>query len=936
VRKTAKNLEGMNENSTDIWKDTIVQKYENRPNDLENVNLADFVSKYYKANDRKYKLRAIPKIIRSTHYELSDLSNFKREMVLLFVPFKNEELDILDNNAFLKIYEDNEALILQRRKEYESNIDIQKTMEICKQMCIELDEESESREKLEEYRRSQLVHDDFLTENTDDIQVACMEKMSSVVRKRENVMSSAEYCEAMRLTNKEQREIILEAIHRMVNRNITEPLQIFFTGPAGCGKTFTLKLLMETYNRFSLQHNSIYNAYVSCASTGKAAVAIHGTTVHSAFKITLSRVENYLNIETLNAYRNSFRNVCAIFVDEVSMIGAELLQIVNSRLQQITMQFDKPFGGMDIIFCGDLRQLPPVMATPIYRRLKTSINGEILWHSLKFYPLTQVMRQKDQMFSSILTKIGDGEKLTDVEVQTIESRFVDKDEAIQKHPDAVRLFLRNASVKDYNNKALHNERTIEVIAEDIYCGYKNNEQLVSMRTKLHKMTVTETNGLPYMLKVLLNKSYMITTNIDVVDGLANGAIGTLKCIELDEDDTTVKHLWLDFNNDKIGRLMKLKCLPYVVSNKLNRRWVPIAKRSSSITFKSRMLKCKRIQFPLVEACALTIHKSQGGTFTEVVYDYEKSHEQQLVYVALSRVTSLNGLHLTNPNDDFTFHHGCGKLNKELKTEFQRLQKHRLSTVSEHCRMFLDKTIDLKLLTLNVQNLKAHKEDLETDYVLTQSNIMALSETWLDNGESLNLNGYRCITQFKREDVRAGGVAIYEKENCTLYSTPHILMKFDHNDLLQVHSTTAGSQDCGDICVIETIVNDQKVLLVTVYITPSTNMKDVKFFFLRNLLMYTPKASSMFQEIKERGYDKIPIILSGDFNIDLKKQENQSFVDFMEDSFGLELNSNANISTTRESSCLDAVFTRNLHNIDTTHYITYFSYHKSLLTTSESF
>ena len=121
--------------------------------------------------------------------------------------------------------------------------------------------------------------------NNDYIRMAAMERMSSIVRKRENVMSSEEYCQAMRRTNKEQRDLILEAIHRMYDDGEYKPLQIFFTGPAGCGKTFTMKLLMETYNRFTQTHST------ACASTGVAAAAIHGTTVHSAFRISNSARE---------------------------------------------------------------------------------------------------------------------------------------------------------------------------------------------------------------------------------------------------------------------------------------------------------------------------------------------------------------------------------------------------------------------------------------------------------------------------------------------------------------------------------------------------------------------------------------------------------------------------------------------------------------------
>ena len=77
-------------------------------------------------------------------------------------------------------------------------------------------------------------------------------------------------------------------------------MQVFLTGPAGSGKTFVLNLLMETINRYSEVHNVNYNAFLACASTGKAAALIKGTTVHSAFKI--SRCMPALNIENLRLY----------------------------------------------------------------------------------------------------------------------------------------------------------------------------------------------------------------------------------------------------------------------------------------------------------------------------------------------------------------------------------------------------------------------------------------------------------------------------------------------------------------------------------------------------------------------------------------------------------------------------------------------------------
>lgn len=101
-------------------------------------------------------------------------------------------------------------------------------------------------------------------------------------------MPKQKYCETMRLTNPEQRELFLEIIHRLHDPE-AEPIQIFFTGPAGSGKTFTLKAIIESINRFTQKHNTLMNAYVATASTGKAAAAFDDITVHSAFWIAAVR-----------------------------------------------------------------------------------------------------------------------------------------------------------------------------------------------------------------------------------------------------------------------------------------------------------------------------------------------------------------------------------------------------------------------------------------------------------------------------------------------------------------------------------------------------------------------------------------------------------------------------------------------------------------------
>jgi hypothetical protein len=99
--------------------------------------------------------------------------------------------------------------------------------------------------------------------------------------------------------------------------------------------------------------------------------------------------------------------------------------------------------------------------------------------------------------------------------------------------------------------------------------------------------------------------------------------------------------------------------------------------------------------------------------------------------------------------------------------------------------------------------------------------------------------------------------------------------------------------------------------------------------------FPPKFSEEYSIVPEEGCNTIPIILAGYFNIDLKKKENETFVTYMEETFGLKLMSNPQCSTTRSKSCIDMVFARNVDKLKCADYITYFSYHRPVLSITNS-
>lgn len=161
--------------------------------------------------------------------------------------------------------------------------------------------------------------------------------------------------------------------------------------------------------------------------------------------------------------------------------------------------------------------------------------------------------------------------------------------------------------------------------------------------RLQKKTPVETGGLPHKIIFVNNLPYVITKNIDVLDGIANGNVG--KLMNLEFDDNKLIRVWQKFAH----RIQELNIDRYSVPIKL-------VTTSSPISIHNRNTVIKRTHFPLSAFNASTIHKAQGGTYDEVVYHYEKGHAQDLVYVALIRVTSLNGLFIVSEDGKKKFFH----------------------------------------------------------------------------------------------------------------------------------------------------------------------------------------------------------------------------------------------------------------------------------------
>lgn len=310
---------------------------------------------------------------------------------------------------------------------------------------------------------------------------------------------------------------------------------------------------------------------------------------------------------------------------------------------------------------------------------------------------------------------------------------------------------------------------------------------------------------------------------------------------------------------------------------------------------------------------------------KIVYEYDRRHSQSLLYVALSRVTSIEGLHITTQNNEKIFYHGRRRSSStiDLQEEFKRLSLNKLETINENLVNFINNRKGLSIFTFNCQSLTAHAVDLK-DIVVKNSNVIVLSETWLANEDDVSVLNFNCIVKYKRPNIRAGGVGIFQNSDDIInIITPSMDFSVTQSDVYGSMASTVG-----DLCMAECkMENGQKVVIVAVYISPNKTLDDIIDFLHRSLLSYTSQGAAILR----KDYHKIPMILSGDFNVNFALDKSIKLVEFLKDNLNLSIQNDKKISTTKSNTTIDAVFTRFLDNIECKTYISYFSYHKPLVT-----
>ena len=625
------------------------------------------------------------------------------------------------------------------------------------------------------------------------------------------------------------------------------PLKIFLSGSAGVGKSTVINTI---YQLLSIHFNEIPGENTDklkillCAPSGKAAFLIGGVTCHTAFALPVTQFVKQmpeLSADIANTIRENLFHLKLLIIDEVSMVGSNMLTRIDTRLKQI-FGVNRSFGGLSVILVGDLYQLPPVMDRPIFVTPNTTelsiFCDNILWEEFKYYPLKKIMRQQnDEIFINTLNNLAKG-NMTDYDLELINSRITNEKD-IPK--EAIRLFGENKYVDEYNiNKInshpglLYISKCIDTIIDKI-SEKRKNYILKSFQTKKRQ----ECGGLSYELFLKIGIKYMITTNIDVEDGLVNGACGTLEYITFNENETP-NIVWLNFNNNnKIGKKIKTKYNQLMIQLKISTNLVPIIKIDVIINTKDNHQLIRK-QIPLIPAEALTVHKSQGQTYDKLCVDltkFSKFKSRSLFYVAFSRVRQLSDLYIIGKFVNLNKTKSDNNLDMVMKD--LKLNKNLTLSFNENI-----KGNKLIIIYQNIRSLHKNINYVINDRWFKQADLLIFSETFTKQTDIFKIDDYKIIYRSDNNNHATKGIICFAKKEIKCNIIDHITMNnYNKNYLHHI-----------DMVLLEI----KNIYILTGYKSPSVSKK--QFF-------------DLFENFYTNNYNEKEFILIGDYNFDTYSDNN---------------------------------------------------------------
>lgn len=445
---------------------------------------------------------------------------------------------------------------------------------------------------------------------------------------------------------KKKNKITNDTTFDFILKLINESKNVFVTGGAGTGKSYTLNKLKENFKE---------KLHIT-STTGISALNVNGQTLHSWAGIGLADkpVEEVVkNIKRKKALYKQLILCEMLAIDEISMLDNNTFDYVSDVLKTVR-ENDRPFGGIQVLIFGDFFQLPPVKID--------SENKDFCFHSLtwkeldlKTIILKDTKRQSDKEFVEALNNVRiDKTSMEDLKV------FYKRDYEPTYMPskDILQIFGTNADADAYNIKCFNEieDRTYEYTAKDELYLYDKDENCTIINTESIEDTNISKYDLIYLkrfnedckapLKLELKEGcrVMLLKNLNIKSGLVNGSCGTV-------NQLTSGSIEITFDNGVRTNLAPVE-FAFIKEGKT---------------------KIKRTQYPLRLAYGITIHKSQGMTFDKLVVNFNRIFDYGQAYVALSRTRTLEGLIIKG------FDHNKIVANQEVVNFYKSLENEKINS-----------------------------------------------------------------------------------------------------------------------------------------------------------------------------------------------------------------------------------------------------------------
>ncbi|CAB3979620.1 ATP-dependent DNA helicase PIF1 [Paramuricea clavata] len=552
-----------------------------------------------------------------------------------------------------------------------------------------------------------------------------------------------------------------------------KPFYAFLSGSGGVGKSHLIKSIYQAALKYynTQAGEDFRRAHVLLlAPTGKAAYLIKGNTIHSALAVPASQsLKNYKPLDSgrLNTLRCELGALKLILLDEISMVGNSMFTIqLNNRLNDLKGS-KEDFGCVSIITIGDLFQLKPVMDGYIFNDVQSLSSYNTLAPNLwkryfRMFELDEIMRQRESKeFAEILNRLREG-KHTSSDLQKLKERCVEESSCPKEAP---RLFIQNAFVDDHNEKVYESFSGDKYVinAQDSVIGACSVELKEKIMRQIPYVSLRNSKQLARKLKLAVGQRTEMAVDVRTDDGLTNGASNIIKLIQLIDESKPSGLVWVQFDHEDVGIKTRQENRT-LYSRGIESMWTPIKPVTTQFAVgRTKSAQVVRKQFPLRPASAKTVHISQGDTQSQIVVNLNTNRAiPHIHYVALSRVTTIEGLYITDLCED--------KISVD-----QRVVKEMEMFGTEHSLklcftpLYMLDHSDLKVCYLNTRSLHKHIEDVRKDINYSSTDILIFTETRfssLNPNEMYNIDGYSLfrndISQYSGPGRPYGGTAVYSR------------------------------------------------------------------------------------------------------------------------------------------------------------------------------